>query len=61
MPTTDNYGCDDCGVSDVRNCTCDHVCTDCTLDGCDGTGDECPCNYECHGGPIESATDDKGE
>ena len=50
MPTTDNYGCDDCGVSDVRNCTCDHVCTDCTLDACDGTGEECPCNYECHGG-----------
>ena len=30
-----------------------------TADGCDGTGDECPCNYECHGG--ESATDVKGK
>ena len=39
----------------------DTTCADCTLDGCDGTGEECPCNYECHGGPIESATDDEGE
>ena len=37
----------------------DTTCTDCALSGCDGAGDDCPCNYECHGG--ESATDDKGE
>jgi len=58
---------DSCRNQDHR-CCADHddgydddTCTDCTLDGCDGTGEECPCNYECHGGPIESATDDTGE
>ena len=39
--TLDDYGLCPEGCDDDR-------CVDCVLSNCDGTGDACPCNYECH-------------
>lgn len=45
--------CNMCGADSDSDGNCaercdDDRCTDCELSDCDGTGEECSCNFECH-------------
>ena len=46
MDSADEYYSDE--ITSGQDDSDDDRCVDCELSNCDGTGDACPCNYECH-------------